>query len=221
MTMTPNTRYGVALLGAGGSQRMGKPKLLLPWGGTSILGHQIRLWHRLGVDQVAVVYRANDAALCAELDRLGVGFQNQIRNPKPELGMFGSIQCASRWTGWEAALTHWVIGLGDQPHLRPETLETLLAFSSSHPTAVCQPRRLGRLFHPVILPRKFFAQLPSTPATTLKKFLNKIPGEVAGCDVDDPGVAFDIDTPIDYERALSEFAGDTGSGDEPRATPSL
>jgi len=30
---------GVVILAAGRSARMGRPKLLLPWGGTSVLGH--------------------------------------------------------------------------------------------------------------------------------------------------------------------------------------
>src|SRR5208282_5690411 len=41
---------GVVLLAAGGSRRMERPKLLLPWGGTSIAGHQIRVWDGLGAN---------------------------------------------------------------------------------------------------------------------------------------------------------------------------
>ena len=36
------------ILGAGASSRMGQPKLLLPWGATSVLGHQISTWQVLG-----------------------------------------------------------------------------------------------------------------------------------------------------------------------------
>ena len=41
---TGSVRVGVVILAAGRSRRMGKPKLLLPWGETSVLGHLIRQW---------------------------------------------------------------------------------------------------------------------------------------------------------------------------------
>ncbi|HRY59690.1 MAG: NTP transferase domain-containing protein [Verrucomicrobia bacterium] len=51
MTLSPaagTPALGVVLLAAGRSARMGKPKLLLPWGDTSVLGHLIRQWQSLG-----------------------------------------------------------------------------------------------------------------------------------------------------------------------------
>jgi CTP:molybdopterin cytidylyltransferase MocA len=155
------------------------------------------------------------------LNRLGFPSNNQILNPQPELGMFGSIRCAAQWQGWENGLTHWVITLGDQPHLRLETLQTLLRFSAVHPDQVCQPRRLDRLRHPVVLPRRFFLQLGETRAGTLKDFLKSIPEDVSGCEIDDAGLDFDIDTPADYERALSDFLKTNKSGHDASATTSI
>jgi len=212
---------GVALLAAGESRRMGQPKLLLPWGATSILDHQLRLWRRLNTHQTAVVCAQGNPDLRVELDRVHFPADQRIVNPQPQAGMFSSIRCAAQWKGWSAALTHWVITLGDQPHLKQATLQTLLNFSATHPDKVCQPRRLARRHHPVILPRNFFEQLPSTPARTLRDFLNGISGDVEGCELEDPGLGFDIDTPADYERARSEFLGDPDSGDEMSAPPAL
>ena len=107
---------GVVLLAAGRSTRMGKPKLLLPWGRTSVLGHLIKQWKALGAKQIAVVCAPDDGAMRVELDRLGFPVQDRIINPAPDRGMFSSIQCAAQWSGWQAALTHWAIVLGDQPH---------------------------------------------------------------------------------------------------------
>src|ERR1017187_5799849 len=140
---------GVVILAAGRSARMGKPKLLLPWGTTSVLGHLIEEWRALHARQIAVVCATGDPAIQAEMDRLGFPAQNRIINPNPQRGMFSSIQCAAQWPGWQAALTHWAIVLGDQPHLRPQTLRRVLDFSSAHPTKVCQPARRGHGRHPV------------------------------------------------------------------------
>src|SRR5258706_9157205 len=110
----------VVLLGAGASSRMGKPKMLLPWAQSTILGHLIELWKQLGAEQIAVVSAPEDAALNAELDRVDLRAEDRIVNPDPGRGMFSSIQCAAEWNGWNANITHWAIVLGDQPHL-PES----------------------------------------------------------------------------------------------------
>ncbi|HZM10414.1 MAG TPA: NTP transferase domain-containing protein, partial [Candidatus Limnocylindrales bacterium] len=108
----------------------------------------------------------------------------------------------AQWLGWQAALTHWTIVLGDQPHLRPQTLGQVLDFSASHPTKVCQPARRGHGRHPVLLPRTVFRRLTRTKAATLKEFLVGRSQEAALCEVDDPGMEVDIDRPEDYAKAV-------------------
>src|SRR6266571_6187375 len=112
--------FGALILAAGASSRMGQPKLLLPWGKTSVLGHLIAQWQQ--EHQIVVVHAAGDQAIGAALDRLSFPEANRIMNPQPERGMLSSIQCAAAWAGWNRGLTHWAIVLGDQPHLRRETL---------------------------------------------------------------------------------------------------
>jgi molybdenum cofactor cytidylyltransferase len=202
---SPARCLGVIILAAGSSSRMGRPKLLLPWGKTSVLGQQIQSWQELGARQVAVVWAEGDELMRMELDRLNFPVSNHIQNPHPEQGMFGSIRCAAQWLGWSAGLTHWAITLGDQPHLQLETLRALLQFSATQPDRVCQPRNLGHLRHPVILPKEIFRQLAQTSAPTLKEFLKTISGEIVGCDLDDQGLDLDLDTPADYERAVALY----------------
>jgi molybdenum cofactor cytidylyltransferase len=191
---------GVVILAAGRSSRMGRPKLLLPWGETSILGHLIGQWTLLGAKQIAVVCRLDDAAMNAELNRLNFPETSRIVNPDPERGMFSSIQCAAGWREWQSVLTHWAIVLGDQPHLRLETLRTIIDFSAANRDKVCQPRKDGHRYHPVVLPRKVFEQLRSSRAANLKEFLT--PSETEYCEMTDAGLELDIDRPEDYQKAL-------------------
>ena len=123
--------------------------------------------------------------------------------------MFSSIQCAAQWPGWDSRLTHWAIVLGDQPHLRSDTLRALLEFSASHPESVCQPGRNGRPRHPVLLPGHVFARLKNSSAETLKQFLQSAGAERKLCELDDVGLDFDIDLPADYERAVRFYFQDT------------
>ena len=195
---------GVVILGAGASSRMGKPKLLLPWRGTTVIGHLLARWQELGATQIAIVQRADDSALAAELDRLNCPKSNRIENPQPERGMFSSIVCAANWCGWQKEISSWAMVLGDQPHLRSETLRRLREFSAQNKEAICQPMFGGRAGHPVILPRPAFVELKSSGAATLKEYLELTMLPRVQCPVADPGLLLDMDTPKDYNR-LQDF----------------
>ncbi len=191
------------ILAAGQSRRMGRPKPLLSWGKITVLGHLLDQWSSLDAKQIVVVCATGDAAIAAELNRLRWATADRIYNPEPGQGMFSSVQCAARWPEWKADLTHWAIVLGDQPHLRPETLRAVLHLSGRHPEKVCQPAHRGRRGHPVLLPRAVFMKLVGTAAADLKEFLATC--DVAVCEVNDPGLNLDIDTSEDYRRALESL----------------
>lgn len=200
-------QLGAIILGAGASSRMGRPKLLLPWGPTSVVGHLIKLWRTVGANQVAIVCASNDEAMQRELHRLEVPENARITNPQPERGMFSSIQCAARWEGWAPELTHWAVVLGDQPHVPASTLRSLLTFATANPDRICQPSRHGRPRHPVILPRQAFVLLAGSTAPDLRAFLKAHAEPVALCDLDDAALDLDLDHPADYEKAVKDFGG--------------
>lgn len=192
---------GVVILAAGSSQRMGTPKMLLPWEGNSILGHIIQQWQALGAQQIIVVLAPGAESLGNELDRLHFPAENRIPNPAPKRGMFSSIQCAANWGGWISSLTHWAVVLGDQPHLQRATCRQLLEFANKHPDRVCQPICGSQWRHPVVLPKSVFEQLRSSAAETLREFLSDC--KRVGFKSEDPGLNQDIDTPEDYQKALA------------------
>jgi molybdenum cofactor cytidylyltransferase len=198
----PALSFGVVILAAGRSARMGKPKLLLPWGRTSVLGHLIEQWRALRSRQIAVVCAPGNQPIQAELDRLGFPTQDRIVNPAPQHGMFSSIRCAAQWPGWQEVLTYWAIALGDQPHLQRQTLRRVLDFTAAHPASACQPARRGHGRHPVLLPKALFRRIANSTAATLKEFLAARPRQVALCELDDPALDLDIDLPEDYQNAL-------------------
>ena len=182
---------------------MGRPKMLLPWGKTTVLGHLIQQWRASDARQVTVISADGDAAIFAELDRLGFPLEQRIFNPDPDRGMFSSIQCAARWTAWHAELTSWILVLGDQPHLRDETLRKLLVFAGENSEVVCQPVYKIHRRHPVVIPKNIFRELGHSSAKDLKEFLASYAS--AAFETDDPGLELDIDEPADYEKARSCF----------------
>jgi molybdenum cofactor cytidylyltransferase len=192
------------LLAAGASSRMGRPKMLLPWGNKTILSHSIQAWSRLA-DDTSVIYSSADHPIQAELDRLHVLPRSRIPNPDSSRGMFSSIQTAARWTGWPENVTHWAIILGDQPHVSVATLRRLVQFAQEFPEFVCQPGREGKERHPVVIPREFFLALRNCEEATLKDFLNARAASRRFLEIDDPALELDLDRPEDYERALRLF----------------
>jgi molybdenum cofactor cytidylyltransferase len=200
-------KIGAVILGAGASSRMGRPKLLLPWGDTTVIGQILRQWRELGAARIAVVQRPDDAALAAELERLNFPAQNRIENPQSGKGMFSSILCAAKWRGWHKDISNWAIVLGDQPHLRRETLRVLLEQAAQNVEAICQPVFDGHPGHPVILPRNVFAELPRSRAETLKDFLRPFAGRCVQCPVADAGLLLDLDRPEDYDKAVKSRLG--------------
>src|SRR5687768_12086242 len=116
---------------------MGRPKLLLPWGDKTVLAHIVQQWTKLGSSQIAAVIEPNSPL------ESHLGQVERIINPNPELGMFSSIRCAAKWTGWRSELTHYVITLGDQPQVALATLQAVVDFSAANKDYVCQPSRNG------------------------------------------------------------------------------
>src|SRR5829696_1203279 len=93
-------RFAVVILAAGASSRMGRPKLLLPWGETTVLGHLIAQWQQAGAQQITVVCASGDEGIHKELDRIGFARERRIINPDASRGMFSSVQTAAHWRGW-------------------------------------------------------------------------------------------------------------------------
>jgi molybdenum cofactor cytidylyltransferase len=200
-------KFGVVILGAGASRRMGRPKLLLPWNGTTLIGHLIAQWKKLRATQIVVVLSGDNQSLITELNRLEFPMENRIVNPQPEQGMVSSIQCAANWNGWEKSLTQIVITLGDQPHLTQATLLSLMEFSGDQVDKICQPSFAGRPKHPVILPRTQFEKLSGGEFETLAHFLKAHRQDIELIEIDDPGLNLDLDTPADFEKALPLSGG--------------
>lgn len=184
---------------------MRRPKMLLRWGDTSILGQLIRTWAQVPAEQTVVVCAADDAAIQAELERLDFPAKNCVLNSEPERGMFSSVQCAAKWDGWNPGLMHVAVVLGDQPQVRLETLQALVDFARRNFSKICQPSRGGKAKHPVIFPKTGFGKLANTNAETLKEFLEQNSANVALMESDDEGLDFDLDLPEDYESAVKKF----------------
>lgn len=195
--------FGVLILSAGASRRMGSPKALLPWGNTFILKHLLTRWHSVGAAQVAVVFDPANTPIVAELDRLKLA--SRIPNPYAQSGgMISSLRAAASWTGWDSRLDRFAIALVDQPHVSNETLISLIVFSQENAGKICQPQFDNRRGHPVVLPRAVFFELAKTSAPNLRAFIHERTHLRAFLACPDASVLTDMDTPEEYRKVRHE-----------------
>jgi CTP:molybdopterin cytidylyltransferase MocA len=192
--------FGVVILAAGASTRMRSCKLLLPWGDKTILTHLLDQWRSAGAAQIAPVIDPSNELLRKALEHAGFSPFDWIENRSPQLGMFSSLQEASRWTGWVSTLTHWIISLGDQPHIQISTLRLLLDAARKNPTRIGQPAFHGQAAHPIVLPGSNFRELAQTDVANLRDYIRTREVLRLRLPVEDPGVSQDLNTPEDYER---------------------
>jgi molybdenum cofactor cytidylyltransferase len=193
-------RVRVAILAAGESRRMGQPKLCLPWGTTSILGHILNQWCLAGVEDLLVVHPPDaESSVIRELDRLAVPPGQRIPNAAMERGMMGSIVSAARVANPSAS--HLIIALGDQPHLELETLRALLEACARRKESIIRVVFEGKPAHPLALPARLLPELAATSCATLRGFIGLHDQAVFDLTIRDSGVLLDLDTPDDYVRA--------------------
>ena len=81
--------YGVVILGAGASKRMGKPKLTLPWRGSTVIDGIAQQWRELDATQLVIVVSKDSDELRAALDDIGFAESHRILNPDPEREFHG------------------------------------------------------------------------------------------------------------------------------------
>lgn len=187
------------MLAAGLSSRMGKWKMVMPWGAGTILDSALASALSF-CDRVVLVtgFRGDElAAYYQDHPRIDI-----VHNADFEAGMFSSIQRGA------AAVTssRFFLALGDMPEVTPGVYRALWA----------RPERGACLIpgydrgkgHPVLLPRQALALIKNAPqGATMKDVVRQLETRVVPVNAE--GIHWDVDTPVDYERVGRWSRGET------------
>jgi molybdenum cofactor cytidylyltransferase len=187
----------VLILAAGQSKRMGRPKMLLPWGETTVLEHVIATFKAAGVDDVLVV----TGGAREQVEALVRDSARRIFNPNYAEGeMLSSVQAglAGLKPGTEAML----IGLGDQPQVQERSVRLVLDEYHRSGASVVVPSYQMRRGHPWLVARSHFEEIlgMQSPAS-LREFLNSHQDEIRYVEFDNNSILQDMDTPEDYLKS--------------------
>ena len=148
------TRIAAAILAAGESRRLGRPKQLLPFRGTTLLRAIACEACISACDRVAVVVGAHAASVAGTVQGLPVAV---VPNVLWQEGMAASIRCAVAWAvrGGSDALALLVC---DQPALNAAHLDRLVAEYRVHRHPIAS-RYAGALGVPAVFGAAEFPQL--------------------------------------------------------------
>jgi molybdenum cofactor cytidylyltransferase len=189
------------LLAAGQSRRMGRLKMLLPFGDRPMLARVIESFIASGTAEPIIVVTGH----AAEEIRAAVGEYDGVRwvhNPDHIAGgMLSSVKAGV--TALPAGCPAFFVALGDQPMVRPETLDTLAAAWRVSDAAIVAPAHEGRRGHPILIAARLAPEILALDAAdTLRTVTTRFADQTVILDVNDPATIADVDTPEDYDSAL-------------------
>lgn len=181
---------------AGASSRMGRPKLLLPWGGSTVLESTLAALRDGGVSTIVVVLAPQGPL---ESWQPPEGVRTAV-NPEPASGMLSSVLVGLAALSGPAP-DPLLVCPADLPALQASTVAALLA-AYRELGGVVVPRHGRRRGHPLVIAPRWQARMPEIAhyQTGLRRILELAAGVVHELPVDDPGCVRDVDTPEDYAR---------------------
>jgi molybdenum cofactor cytidylyltransferase len=192
-----NSKVTAIVLAAGQSRRMGQPKMLLPWGGTTVLGKVIETLKAAGMEDLLVVTGgAREQVEAIVRGSAQVVFNAEYANSE----MLGSIQCGLGAVKPEAQAA--LICLGDQPQIQVRSVQVILQEHENTGASLIVPSYQMKRGHPWLAAREWWDKiLEMKPPESPREFLNHHAKEIKYIDVDTPSILTDLDTPEDYLKS--------------------
>lgn len=185
------------VLAAGSSSRMGEPKPLVRVGDLPLLGHVLGNVRASRVDETIVVLGDSADRVRHEVQMEGA---KVVENRAYQDGMSSSLKTglAALGPGAEA----FFVVLADEPFVRPETFDALIAARESSRARIVIPTYLGVRGNPVLLDRSLASEADTiTGDQGCRALHQRHPAETFEVPVADPGVLIDLDTPEELGRA--------------------
>lgn len=188
------TRVTGVVLAAGASRRLGRPKQLLPYRDTTVLGATLRVARAAGFDQLIVTL---GGAAPAVRDRVELDGADVVTVADFGTGCSASLRVAlGRVDSRSAGI---VLMLGDQPGIDPAVLRSI----GSVPDDIAVCRYDDGIGHPFWFSRNMFGELSELHGDKgVWKLIDSGRHPVHALAVSGP-VPLDVDTWDDYQRLLA------------------
>lgn len=196
--MTPLNKVAAIILAAGGSTRMGEPKLTLAWHGTPLVRWVAQIAIAAGCAPVIIVTGANRDAVETSVNGLPVHFSH---NADWESGQSTSVRMGV--LALPSSIDAAIVMLGDQPQIPVTVLQGLIdAYGSETPAPpIVAAASNGRRANPVLFDRAMFPVLTGLEGDAgARTIFSRYPIQLIPFNF--PNLELDIDSPEDYQRLM-------------------
>ena len=189
------------LLAAGESTRMGSLKQLLSWDGPTLLEWQAAQLREAGVDDVVIVLGHEATRIAPVAARTGA---RVVVNAGYREGRASSLRCGA--DAIEDGTGAIIILSVDQP--RPGWIaRRLIERWRERHAPLTVPGKSDRRGHPILVDGALLSELRSVTEAGLglREVMQRHGDDADLVPVDNASLSFDLNTPSDYQRALSSF----------------
>jgi molybdenum cofactor cytidylyltransferase len=191
-------RVGVAILAAGGSQRMGRPKQLLPFRERTLLHHAVEVAVASVCRPIVVVIGANAELIRGGLQPLPVTIAENLHW---EMGIASSLRVAIETLRAFDGLDGIVITLADLPLLTPDAVNLLVETHYHTGKDIVASEYAETYGVPLFIAKRLFDELAVLEGNQgAKHVIARHLEEMTTVPIAD--AAFDIDTPADYAQLI-------------------
>jgi molybdenum cofactor cytidylyltransferase len=195
-------KLAAAILAAGESRRMGRPKALVPFEGLTFVEHLLQATNHPRVGIVRVVLGANAESIRAELK---LDQETVVVNQDWQQGQLSSIQSAicSLPVDQTAGLLLCPV---DHPLISSQLVSRLIAEFDSDRKLIVVPTHQGRRGHPVIFHASLYAELlDASPNVGARQVVWAHPDAIAEIETDEAGVILNLNDPETMRKALGHL----------------
>jgi molybdenum cofactor cytidylyltransferase len=195
-------KLAAAILAAGESRRMGRPKALVPFEGLTFVEHLLQATNHPRVGIVRVVLGANAESIQAELK---LDQETVVVNQDWQQGQLSSIQFAicSLPADQTAGLLLCPV---DHPLISSQLVSRLIAEFDSDRKLIVVPTHQGRRGHPVIFHASLYAELlDASPNVGARQVVWAHPDAIAEIETDEAGVILNLNDPETMRKALGHL----------------
>lgn len=188
-----------AILAAGESRRMGRPKALVPLHGLTFAEHLLAATRQPRIEIVRVILGSNAEEIRAELN---LDSSAIVVNENWQQGQLSSIQAAIR-----SLLPDTTGGLllcpVDHPLITGRLISQLIAEFDAAKKRIVLPTHLGRRGHPVIFHYTLYEELlAASPDVGARQVVWAHQDEIAEVPTDEAGVILNLNDPVTLKNAL-------------------